>query len=473
MEIELSVIEAFVPLYSPKRIKSFFGGRGAAKSQEVAKHLVYKVAFFGEKWVCAREFQNSIEDSSYSLLVHKIYELGIEDQFEIQATKILHKNNGGKFDFVGLARNIMSFKSKFGYNGMWVEEAETVSKLSWDTLIPTIREEDSEIIATWNTGDTGSHTYQLLAAPYIDEINQNGFYEDEYIYTAKVCYWHNPYFADPLKTEMERCKSTNYKEYLNIWCGEPRTAFDDSIIESEWVDAAIDAHLKLQHLQPRGELVTAFDPADEGKDSKAIAFRHGSVVLSVKQKKDGDIDDAIAWAFDEAFENRSEILVYDSVGVGAGVKVGLKERIANKSIIVHGFGGGDKPTPGIYKDDKPNQDVFLNKRAQYWWLLRDRFENTYKAVVKGEHIDPRLLISISSASMDKKDLEQLKSELIRQQRKRTSGSRLIQLVSKAEMKKQGIPSPNMADALSMCFAIDDIPKQNTPIINPIPTVNRW
>ena len=151
MEIELSVIEAFVPLYSPKRIKSFFGGRGAAKSQEVAKHLVYKVAFFGEKWVCAREFQNSIEDSSYSLLVHKIYELGIEDQFEIQATKILHKNNGGKFDFVGLARNIMSFKSKFGYNGMWVEEAETVSKLSWDTLIPTIREEDSEIIATGNT----------------------------------------------------------------------------------------------------------------------------------------------------------------------------------------------------------------------------------------------------------------------------------------------------------------------------------
>lgn len=470
MEMELNVIEAFVPLYSPKRIKSFFGGRGAAKSQEVAQYVIHRVDMFGDKYVCAREFQNSIEDSSYSLLVHKIFELGIQENFDIQATKIIHKENGGKIDFVGLARNIMSFKSKFGYNGMWIEEAETVSKLSWDTLIPTIREEDSEIIATWNTGETGSYTYELLAAPYIEEINQKGFYEDEYIYAAKVCYWHNPYFGEPLKTEMERSKATNYKEYLNIWCGEPKTVFDDSIIEAEWVDAAIDAHLKLPHLKPRGEIVTAFDPADEGKDAKAIAYRHGVVLLSVKQKKDGDLDDAIAWAFDEAFENRSEILVYDWVGVGAGVKVGLKERISNKSIIVHGFGGGESPTMGKYKDDRKNEDVFLNKRAQYWWLLRDRFENTYKAVVKGEYIDPRELISISSEGMSKKDLEQLKSEFIRQQRKRTSGSRLIQLVSKAEMKKRGIPSPNMADSVAMSFAIDDIPKKTD--VKPIPLGRR-
>lgn len=473
MEMNLNVIEAFVPLYSPKRIKSYFGGRGGAKSQEVAQYVIYRVNMFGDKYVCAREFQNSIEDSSYSLLVHKIFELNLESEFDIQATKIIHKKNGGKIDFVGLARNIMSFKSKFGYNGMWIEEAETVSKLSWETLIPTIREAASEIIATWNTGETGSYTYELLAAPYIDEINKNGFYEDDYIYAAKVCYWHNPYFADPLKTEMERCKATNYKVYLNIWCGEPKTAFDDSIIESEWVDAAIDAHLKLPHLKPRGELVTSFDPADEGKDAKAITFRHGVIVKKVKQKQDGDIDDAVAWAFDEAFENRSEIMVYDSIGVGAGVKVGLKDRIANKKIIVHGFGGADKPTAGKYKDDKNNEDVFLNKRAQYWWLLRDRFENTYKAVVKGEYLDPQLLISISSDSMSKKDLDQLKAELIRQQRKRTSGSRLIQLISKAEMKKQGIPSPNMADSLAMSFAIDDIPKPKQVKVTVIPTAHRW
>lgn len=469
MEANLSVIEAFVPLYKPKRLKSFFGGRGGAKTEEFAQYVISRVHLLGQKWISAREFQNSIDDSSYSVLVNKIYSLGWEDSFEIQSNKIIHKN-GGKVDFVGLARNIMSFKSKFGYDGMWIEEAETVSQKSWDVLIPTIRKEGSEIIVSWNTGDTTSATYQLLVAPYVAEINKNGFYEDDYIYCAKVCYWDNPYFKDPLKTEMERMKKENYKQYLHIWCGEPKAEYDDSIILSEWVDAAIDAHKKLPHIKEVGEIVLAFDPADVGKDAKALALRHGVVVKNIMQKKDGDIDDAIAWAFDEAYENRAEILVYDSVGVGAGVKVGLKERIASKPIIVHGFGGGDAPIGGLYKSDQTNENVFLNKRAQYWWLLRDRFENTYRAVEKGEYFDPRTMISLSS---DIKDLEQLKSELVRQQRKRTSGSRLIQLQSKADMKKQGIPSPNMADALVMSFAIDDIPPNKPTVAKPLPTMNRW
>lgn len=469
MEANLSVIEAFVPLYKPKRLKSFFGGRGGAKTEEFAQYVISRVHLLGQKWISAREFQNSIDDSSYSVLVNKIYALGWEDSFEIQSNKIIHKN-GGKVDFVGLARNIMSFKSKFGYDGMWIEEAETVSQKSWDVLIPTIRKEGSEIIVSWNTGDTTSATYQLLVAPYVAEINKNGFYEDDYIYCAKVCYWDNPYFKDPLKTEMERMKKENYKQYLHIWCGEPKAEYDDSIILSEWVDAAIDAHKKLPHIKEVGEIVLAFDPADVGKDAKALALRHGVVVKNIMQKKDGDIDDAIAWAFDEAYENRAEILVYDSVGVGAGVKVGLKERIASKPIIVHGFGGGDAPIGGLYKSDQTNENVFLNKRAQYWWLLRDRFENTYRAIEKGEYFDPRTMISLSS---DIKDLEQLKSELVRQQRKRTSGSRLIQLQSKADMKKQGIPSPNMADALVMSFAIDDIPPIKPTVAKPLPTMNRW
>jgi phage terminase large subunit len=117
---------------------------------------------------------------------------------------------------------------------------------------------------------------------------------------------------------------------------------------------------------------------------------------------------------------------------------------------VIGFGGGDAPTPGKYKEDRQNEDVFRNKRAQYWWLLRDRFERTYQAIEHGEYSDPVDMISLSSTI---KDLDQLKAELVRQQRKRTSSSRLIQLVSKDEMRAQGVPSPNMADSLMMAWAI--------------------
>jgi phage terminase large subunit len=444
--MEIGLIEAFEPLLYPKRIKCYFGGRGAAKSEEYAEKLVYFAWANGDKVLCGREFQNSIEDSSYALIVSKIDKLGLRGFFDIQATAI-YGRNGSCFKFVGLARNIESLKSKFGYTKVWIEEAETVSDNTWKVLIPTIRAEGSEIWISFNPNESEAPTYQRFVAPYLEAINEKGFFEDDYIYVRKVSYRDNPFFPETLRQEMERDKKSNYKKYLHVWEGECNADYDDSIIEADWIDAAIDAHLKLNY-RPRGERVIGFDPADSGKDAKAITKRYGMFVEDVRKWTTGDIDDAIARAFDDAFDYRADIIVYDSIGVGAGVKVGLKDRIAGRNIEVQGFGAGDSPLPGKYKDDKPNEDVFRNLRAQGWWLLRDRFENTYKAIEKGEYIDPAEMISLSSGI---KDLELLKAELVRQQRKRVSGSRLIQLISKDEMRSKGIPSPNMADSLMMAF----------------------
>ena len=267
----------------------------------------------------------------------------------------------------------------------------------------------------------------------------------------KVSWRDNPKFPEVLRIEMEIDKAQNYKKYLHVWEGECNADYEDSVIEPEWIDAAIDSHVKLNY-KPRGERATGFDPADSGKDAKAVAKRYGMLVEDVKKWTHGDIDDAIALAFDEAFDYRADIIVYDSIGVGAGIKVGLKDRIAGRAIEVQGFGAADSPWPGRYEDDKQNEDVFRNLRAMGWWLLRDRFKRTYAAITKGEYFDPATMISLSSSI---KDLEQLKTELVRQQRKRTSGSRLIQLISKDEMRAKGIPSPNLADALMMCFMTRD------------------
>lgn len=458
--MQIDLIEAFEPLLYPKRIKCYFGGRGAAKSEEYAELLVYDAWAHGDKVLCGREFQNSIEDSSYALIVAKIDKLGLRGFFDIQATAIYGKN-GSCFKFVGLARNIESLKSKFGYTKVWIEEAETVSEKTWKTLIPTVRAEGSEIWISFNPDEFEAPTYQRFVAPYLEAINRQGFYEDDYIYVRKVSWRDNPFFPETLRIEMERDKKTNYKKYLHIWEGECNADYEDSIIESDWIEASIDSHLRLNY-KPRGERVVSFDPADSGKDAKSITKRYGMFVEDVKKWTHGDIDDAIAMTFDEAFEYRADIIVYDSIGVGAGVKVGLKDRIAGRSIEVQGFGAGDSPRPGKYKEDKQSEDVFLNLRAQGWWMLRDRLENTYKALEKGEYLDPSQLISLSSKI---KDLDHLKAELVRQQRKRTSGSRLIQLVSKDEMRKNGIPSPNMADSLMMSFMIKE-KKRDKPEFKP-------
>lgn len=443
--------EAFEFLFRPKRYKTAFGGRGGAKSWAFADALIIFAAQAGESALCAREFQNSIEDSVHGLMAARIRLLGLEDEFDIQATAIYHRRNGAQFKYAGLARNIESIKSKFGFKRLWIEEGETVTQKSWDVLIPTIRAPGSEIWTSFNPNEEEAPTYQTLVKPWEEQIRAHGFHEDDMRYIRRVTYRDNPWFKDsPLYAEMLECKAKNFKKYLHIWEGECNADYEDSIIEPEWVDAAIDAHLKLG-IKPRGDRVVGFDPADSGQDAKAIAKRYGILVEDCVQWRDGDLEAAIGKAFDEAFDFRADDIVYDSIGVGAGVKVGLKERIASRKIVVTGYGGADSPDlpDAKYKDDRTNADTFRNKRAQYWWLLRDRFEKTYRAVEKKEYIDPLELISLSSGI---KDLSRLKSELVRQQRKRVAGSRLIQLVSKEEMRSKGIPSPNMADALVMAFA---------------------
>lgn len=447
--VKIQIAEAFEVLSRPKRIKVFFGGRGAAKSVSFAKQATLN-ALDGRRFLCAREFQNSIDDSVHALLAEQIDVMGFSERFDVQATAIYGPGNSA-FKFVGLSRNIKSIKSKHNFDVMWVEEAEDVPEKTWDIIIPTLRKSGSELWVSFNPADETDATYQLFVAPYIDEINRNGFYEDDNIYVRKVSMAEdNPWPPKELVEHSASLKATNYKKWLHVYGGEPGLDVDDPVIEPEWVDAAIDAHVKLR-FKPRGERVATFDPADSGKDAKAVSLRHGVVVEDVQQWTDGDVADATSKAFDMAFEYRSDGLVYDNIGLGAGaVKTYLSLSNPTGRMRVDGFGSGDgvEHPEDLYRDDRKNKDTFKNKRAQYWWYLRDRFENSYKAVVKGEYIDPDLIISLSSKI---KDLPQLKSELCKQQRKRTPGSRLIQLVSKEEMRADGIKSPNMADTLMMSW----------------------
>lgn len=465
-QINLQIPEAFEALFRPKRFKVFYGGRGGAKSWAFADALILD-ACNGHRVLCAREFQNSIDDSVHELVKARIQHMGLTSDFKILETAIHHVSSGGCFRYAGLARNAESLKSKFGYTRCWVEEAETVSEKSWNLLTPTIRETGSEVWVSYNPNEEASPTHMRYVVPYMETIREMGFYEDDMVYVRKVTYRDNPWFSgSPLEQEMQSDKANNYKKYLHVWEGECNADYQDSIIEPEWFDAAIDSHLKLG-FSSRGIRAVGFDPADQGADSKGLAKRYGSIVFDVTEKKDGDITDSIEWAFEEAHKFGAEDFVYDSIGVGAAVKVAISARAPRMNVIPYGGADGVDLPESNYMGDRKNKDTFKNKRAQYWWFLRDRFEKTYRAVVRGEYIDPDELISLSS---DIPVLSKLKSELVKVQRKRIAGSRLIQLVSKEEMKSKGIPSPNMADALVMSFAsparIDNaavhIPRPITP-----------
>ena len=456
---EIPVIQIparFEALRKPKRLKVFFGGRGSGKSETFARQLLINAeSNAGYKVLCAREYQNSMDDSVHGML--KSFVDQYHFPFDVQNT-VINTPSGGYFKFMGLSRNIASIKSKFDYSVIWIEEAENVSESTWDILIPTIRKAGSEIWVSFNPSDEMSATYQLFVTPYLPHIKQHGFYEDDHIYVALVNYDDNPFFPAELRQHSEQLKKTDFKKWLHVYGGEPNMQYFDALIEPEWFDASVDAHLKLK-IVPRGEKVCGFDPADTGRDAKARTLRHGIYIEDCCSWLDGDITEATQRAVDDAVEFRATDLVYDNVGNGASVKTYASMGGKPAGLEFHGFGAAespdfpDEPFEDAEKNDlepRTNKDVFKNKRAQYWWYLRERFFRTWQAVEKQVYHDPTTLISINSQI---KELPALKSELVKVQRKRTAGSKLIQIVSKDEMRAKGIPSPNLADSLMKSFAV--------------------
>lgn len=360
----------------------------------------------------------------------------------MQRASIRHLITGSEFMFYGIKNNPTKIKSLEGIDICWMEEAEAVSKESWDILIPTIRKPGSEIWVSYNPKNILDDTHQRFVISPPDDIC-----------LLTVNYSDNPWFPEVLRLEMEECKRKDYDLYLHIWEGEPVADSDMAIIKPSWIAAAVDAH-KLLGFDIAGEKRVGFDVADEGEDSNALTLRHGSVAVDVQDWDKGDVIESANRVNLYAEQQQADEIIYDSIGVGAGVKAQLG-RIAKVNVQGFNAGGAVLHPDSEYMAGKKNKDMFANIKAQAWWHVRDRFYKTWRSV-EARKADPNCqleyppdeLISLVS-SIPK--LEYLKAELSRPWVD-YDGNGKVKVESKKDMKKRGIPSPNMADSLIMAFA---------------------
>lgn len=208
--INLKFAPKFRPLFKPKRYKIFHGGRGGAKSWEIARALVLIASTRKVRILCAREVQNTIKDSVLKLLKDQIEKLGLGPWFHTTDTGI-RSSVGSEFIFKGLRTDPNGVKSTEGIDICWVEEAQTVSADSWDVLTPTIRQDGSEIWISLNPGEEDAPTYQRFVVNPPDNS-----------VVVTVNYYDNPWFPDVLRQEMEYCKRVDYAAYEHIWLGRPK-----------------------------------------------------------------------------------------------------------------------------------------------------------------------------------------------------------------------------------------------------------
>lgn len=208
-------------LFHPHRYKVVYGGRGAARSWSFARALLVLGSERPLRILCAREFQRSIADSVHRLLTDQIAMMKLPG-YTITRTEIVHAN-GTRFLFEGLRYNITKIKSLEGLDICWVEEAEKVSKDSWDILIPTVRKTGSEIWISFNPDEELDATYQrfVINAP-------------PSAWTCKVNWEDNPWFPEELREEKDYLYSVDPEAADWVWGGNPRKASDAQILKGKW-----------------------------------------------------------------------------------------------------------------------------------------------------------------------------------------------------------------------------------------------
>lgn len=234
-------------LFEPKRYKVLYGGRGAAKSWGVARALLIRGAQKPTRILCAREIQKSIADSVHQLLSDQVKNLGLENFYKIQNNEILGRN-GTEFTFHGLKHNIANIKSVEGTDILWVEEAQNVSKSSWNTAIPTIRKEGSEIWVTFNPELEEDETYQR----FVVNPPPNAF-------VTKVNWSDNPWFPKVLDEERLTLKARNENDYLHVWEGECKQVIDGAIYAEQIRQAQNDGRITRVPYDPTKPVSTFWD----------------------------------------------------------------------------------------------------------------------------------------------------------------------------------------------------------------------
>ena len=263
-------------LFEPAPYKVAWGGRGSAKSWSFARALLIKGASAPLRWLCAREIQQSIKQSVHQLLCDQIKLLGLERFYDPLHTEIRGKN-GTLFSFTGLSTHTVdSIKSFEGYDGVWVEEGQTVKKRSWDILDPTIRKPDSEIWVTFNPDLDTDETYvrYIINTPPGTRI-------------AKVNYSDNPWFPEVLEKKRQHAKRTMPREdYNNIWEGMCRTSVPGAIYANEIAKAHEEKRICDVPYDPMLKVHLVFDMGWNDSMFIILVQRHISKLMVIEAIED-------------------------------------------------------------------------------------------------------------------------------------------------------------------------------------------
>ena len=247
--VKVELPPRLIPVFAGRAdVRGAYGGRGSGKTRSFAKMAAVQGFIHGSAGqsgiiLCARQFMNSLEDSSLEEVKRAIEsEPWLLDYYDLGDKYIKSRDGRINFTFAGLDRNIASIKSKGRLLLCWVDEAEPVTDEAWLTLIPTLREEgtdwNAELWVTWNP--------KRKTAPVEGRFRLSS---DPLTKVVELNWRDNPRFPDKLERDRKRDMAERPDQYGHIW-------------EGEYVTALAGAYFAQQLTQAKAEKRIGFVPAD-------------------------------------------------------------------------------------------------------------------------------------------------------------------------------------------------------------------
>lgn len=191
----------------------YMGGRGGAKTYSFAIIFILKALQSKIKVLCCREIQNSVRESVFETLLLAMDIVGVKDLFDITNNVITCKVTGSTFIFAGLYRNIEKIKSIPGINYCWCNESDKISEESWQLLLPTIREQNSQIFIEFNPSYEDDPVYKRFIASTVPDS-----------LVVQVSWRDNPFISQTLLREKDTDFAMRPEEAAHIWDGQLKRA---------------------------------------------------------------------------------------------------------------------------------------------------------------------------------------------------------------------------------------------------------
>lgn len=321
------------------RWRCAYGGRGSGKTRSFATMLLIRAIEYDEAgiigtFICGREFQNSLHQSSYGELVNIIHRCRLQEFFRITNNEIRTVSGRITIRFLGFRTNVNSVKSTADVLICWADEAENISENSWNAIEPSIRGKSTEergwlaeIWVTWNPESEDSATHRRYRAAAPDPLRKIA----EVNYTDNDTFMLNP----AMVKQMEYDKVNNVDNFEHIWLGKFKTHMIGAYFTKQLMQAREERRFLKLFRDPLLPIACFWDIGGAGRssDSTAIwvaqAVDHEIRVLDYYEASGQSLDAHVSWLRQNGYGDALQVLPHDGLTSDRVYSVTFKGALEN------------------------------------------------------------------------------------------------------------------------------------------------